>query len=208
MSGFSLIEVFVVVAIIGILSAISVPYFVNYEKLYKSDNQARIIMDLIAEASQRAMTRRRTFRFELDLTSNTALIIDENNIGAGDDVEVKSVSLEPASNVRFDQIPDGVSKPNPPNYNDAVFAKDTIGHKKGTETIIGNKVWTVRFQRDGTAVNTTGNLTNANLYVWIPLTSNSNLPTEKQLVRCITLAGTSSAIRFWKHNGSEFVSHR
>ena len=207
-NGFSLIEVFIVVAIIGILCAISVPYFLNYNKLYKSDNQARIIMDLMAEAGQRAMTRRRTFRFELDLTANKALIIDENNLGTADDTEIKAINLESVSNVRFDRKPNGVSKPNPPNYNDAVFAKDSIGHLEGTKRVSGNRVWAVRFQRDGTVVNSTGNLTSANLYVWIPLSPGSNLPSKKQLVRCITLVGTSGAVRYWKHSGSTFVPYQ
>lgn len=205
--GFSLVELIIVLLILAIMSAISIPYFLNYKKLYKSDNQAKIIMDLISETGQRALTQCRTFRFEIDMTTNTALIIDENNIGATDDREVKVVGLEVKSDVRVDRIPNGITKPNPPNYNDAVFARDNIGHISGNRTVSGNQVWAVRFQRDGTVVNSSGNLTSANLYVWTPLLPNSDDPSKKQLVRCITLAGTSSGIRYWKHDGTTFVAY-
>lgn len=206
--GFSLIEVIIVFLIIAILSVISVPYIFSYKKLYKTDGQAQIIMDLMAETGQFALTRRRTFRFEVDLTDNTAKVIDENDIGAGDDREVKSIALESPGEIRVDIMPTGVTKPDPPGYNDAVYSPDSIGHtSSGNKKIIGHNVWAVRFQRDGTVVNAAGSLINANLYVWIPRAPNSNQPWNKKLVRCLTLAGTSGAVRYWKHDGTKFLPY-
>ena len=130
-TGFSIIEILIVVGIIAILSAISLPYIVNYKRLYKSEDQALKVVDLMREASQLAVTRRRTFRLEIDLTENAVLIIDERNPDPATlvnetDVRIKKIPLEMVRDIRIDSIPTGVTKPNPPNYADAAFAADTI----------------------------------------------------------------------------------
>ena len=206
-SGFSLVELIIVLVIISILSAISLPYIYNYKKLYKSEDQALKIMDLMREASQMALTRRRTMRLEIDLTNNQILIIDENGAGAANDREIKAIPLEAVNEVRMDQIPTGISKPNPPNYNDAVFAPDTIGHLRGGTNVIGNNVWAARFTSNGSAVNSADVPISANLYVWAPLTAGSPNPRNNGEVRAITMFGGSGAIRYWKHNGSTFLPY-
>lgn len=205
--GFSMMELIIVLVIISVLSAIALPYIYNHKKLYKSEDQTLKIMDLMREASQFALTRRRTMRFEIDLTDNKMLVIDENAPGAADDNEIKALPLEAVNEVRMDQIPAGVSKPASTNYNDAVFAVDTIGHKRGTTIISGHNVWAARFQRDGSVVNSGGNLISANLYVWAPLTAGNINPRNKKEVRAITMFGGTGAVRYWKYDGAAFLPY-
>lgn len=204
-AGFSLIEVIIVLVIIAVLSAISLPYVYNYRKTYRSEDQALKVMDLMREASQLAITRRRTFRLEIDTATQSILIIDERNPGAGDDTEIKAIPLDPINEVRNNVIPTGVAKPNPPNYSDAVFATDGIGHQRGGSTVIGNNVWAARFRRDGTVVDAANNPVSANLYFFPPQTAGSAVPRKLNEVRAITIFGGSGAVRFWKHNGSTLV---
>ena len=173
MEGFSLPELIIALVIIAILTAISIPYIYNYKKLYKSEDQSLKVMDLMREASQLALTRRRTMRLEIDLTDNKILIIDENGAGAADDKETKSIPLESIGELRMDIAPTGISKPNPPNYSDAVYAADTIGHKRGTSTISGHNVWAARFKSDGSVVKSDGTLVSATIFVWSPLVAGS-----------------------------------
>lgn len=206
-SGFSLIELIIVLVIMMVLSAISLPYIYNYQKRYKSEDQALLVMDFMREANQLALNKRRTMRLEIDLTDNKLLLIDEKEAGAGDDTEVKAIPLELTNEVRMDQIPTGVSKPNPPNYNDAVFATDTIGHKRAGTTVTGHRVWAIKFKSDGSVVNAAGTLTSANLYVWAPVAAGSANPRSLKEVRAITIFGGSGAVRYWKHNGTTFVAY-
>ena len=71
-SGFSMTELLVVLGVIGVMSVISLPYIVNYKKAYKSEDQALKVIDMMREAGQLALNRRRTIRFELDFTNNFA----------------------------------------------------------------------------------------------------------------------------------------
>lgn len=198
--GFSMTELLVVLGLIAVMTAISLPYFYNYNRLYKSEQQAIKMVDLMREASQLAITRRRTMRVELDLTQNAFLIIDEN--GAAPDTRVKTIPLENVGNLRIDTIPAGVTRPNPPNYTDITFAADTIGHQFNGTTVTGNNVWAARFMSDGSVVNAAGVPLNATIYVWPPVTPGSATPRNVKEVRAITLFGGSGALRFWRHNGT------
>lgn len=201
-NGFSMPELLVSLAIIGVLSAISLPFIFNFKRAYKSEDQALKVIDLMREAGQLALIRRRTIRFEIDYTANAALIIDENN--SAPDRLVKSIPLEPTREVRMDIIPATVNKPNPPNYANAVAAADTRGHLAGATAVNGNSVWMARFRSDGSVVDTADIPISANIYSWPPDRPGSTTARNKSEVRAITIFGGSGAIRYWKYNGTVF----
>lgn len=202
--GFSVVELLVVLGIIAVMAAISIPYLINYKKGYRSEDQTLKIIDLMRETGQLALQKRRTFRFEIDLTDNEVLIIDENGTAA--DSMLKRIPLEMTKEVRVDMIPVGVTKPNPPNYSDITFATDGLGHLEGATTVTGHNVWAARFRSDGSVVNASNNPISANIYIWPPQTPGSTTPRNKTEVRAITIFGGSGAIRYWKHNGVGLVA--
>lgn len=204
--GFSVVELLVVLGIIAVLSAISLPYIINYKKAYKSEDQALKVIDIMREANQLAITRRRTMRIEIDLTDNAILLIDEN--GAAADTLIKKIPLEATKDIRNDVIPSGVTKPNPPNYADIAFATDTVGHLVGTITVTAHNVWAARFKSDGSVVNGANVPLNATIYVWPPVTPGSGTARANVEIRVITLFGGSGALRYWKHNGTAFVANQ
>lgn len=205
-SGFSIIELIIVLGIIAVMSAISLPYIVNFKKGYKSEDQAIKMIDVMRETAQLALNRRRTMRFQIDLTANAMLIIDEFN--AQPDVLVKSIPLELTRDLRNDIIPVGVTIPNPPNYANIAFTTDTTGHRVGAATVNGNSIWAARFRSDGSVVNAANVPISASIYIWPPVTPGSTTPRNLAEVRAITLFGGSGAIRYWKHNGTTFVANQ
>ena len=206
-AGASVVEVLMVVAVVLILSSIAIPYMWNSKKLYKSEDQALRMMDLMREAAQTALVKRRTIRYEIDLTDNALLLIDESQ-NSPQGQQLKKIPLELTRDVRVDAIPTGVSKPNPPNYNDAAFATDSVGHLIGATTITGHNVWACRFKSDGSVVNSAGNPISANIYVWPPQSSGSLTPRNTGEIRAITLFGGTGAIRYWKYTGSAFTAYQ
>lgn len=208
MKGFSVTELMIVFVILAIMSAISLPYFFNYRKLYKAEEQSLKLLDLMRETNQMALTRRRTFRFEVDLTANTALIIDENEPGNADDIQIKSIQLEPVSDIRVNQAPAGITTTNLPGYAAAVYANDSIGHQvPGKPRVSGNTVWATRFRSDGSVVNTAGVPVSATLYVWEPSTPGATTAKNNNGIRVVTLFGGSGAVRYWKYNNNQFYSY-
>lgn len=203
--GASIVEIVMALVIIGILSAISLPYITNYKKYYKSEDQALKILDLMREASQLALAQRRTIRFEIDLTDNVVLLIDQNGSAAG--TQIKKVPLEATKDIRVDTIPTGVTKPNPPNYTDIAFTTDTVGHTVGASTVNGHSIWAARFKRDGSVVNAADTPISVNIYVFPPVSNGSTTPRIKNEVRAITMFGGSGAIRYWRYENSAFVAN-
>lgn len=201
--GFSITELLVVVAMIAILAAISIPMIVSSRKLYRSEEQALKVIDLMGEASQKALNQRRIYRFEIDLTDNVILLIDEN--GANPDVLVKRIPMNLVSEVRMDQKPDAVNKPNPPNFNDAVFAADSLGHMDGSTSVTGHQVFAARFRSDGSVVNAAGVPLTANIYVWAPKVPASTIRRSNGETKALTLYGASGLVRYWKYDGTQFI---
>ncbi len=190
--GYSMVELLVVLGIIAILTVISLPYLVNYSKMYKSEDQAIKVMDLMRETAQLALNRRRTVRFELDRNDTgrpQARIIDENN--GGTPIVVKSIPLEPLNEIRMD-LPSGITAPNPPNYANIVY---TSG------------VWSARFRSDGSVVNAANTPISTTIYSWPPASGGST-PRRMTEVRAITIFGGSGAVRYWKYTGSTFLPYQ
>lgn len=205
-SGFSLVEIFVVLAVVAVMMVIAVPYFSSYTKLYKSEDQSIKMLDFMREAGQLAISRRRTMRVEIDLTENALLMIDEN--GAAPDNRIKTIPLERTQDLRLDVVPVGVTKPNPPNYNDITFATDSVGHQFNGNTVTGHSVWACRFRSDGSVVDVADVPINGTIYVWPPVSYGSTTPRNIKEVRAITMFGGSGAVKYWKHNGTTFVPNQ
>jgi hypothetical protein len=206
-AGASILEIMTALAIILILTSVAIPYIWNYKKVYKSEDQSLRMMDLMREAAQTALVKRRTVRFEIDLTDNALLLIDESQSAPKGQL-LKKIPLELTRDLRVDSIPTGLSKPNPPNYADAAFATDNVGHLVGAATITGHNIWACRFKSDGTVVNSAGNPTSANIYIWPPQTTGSLNPRNTAEVRAITLFGGTGAVRYWKYTGAAFTPYQ
>jgi prepilin-type N-terminal cleavage/methylation domain-containing protein len=196
--GFSLIELLVVMGVVLILTTVSLFYLTAQRKLYNTDEQALKIIDLIQEARQRALTQRETLRVEIDLTSNTGRLINENNTGnATDDKVLRQVTFYPVGNVRSDIRPTNVSTAPPETL--PVPTAQFVGSQHPLSA--GHNVATFRFLLDGTVVNAGTNatgsgatVTGATLYIWKPKASNNN---ESEMTKAITILGATGSVRMW-----------
>lgn len=198
-SGFSLLELLVVVGLIMLLSGIMLFYLSGHQKLYKPDDEAIQIADILQEARQRSLAQRETLRVELNLTTNIVTLINENSATTtSDDVVLKRFTLFSTNDVKISTRPAQITTgpPEPMPVPTAVF-KPSVYPSSTTQNVC-----TIRFLSNGTAVdagtNATGNAavpTGVSLFVWSP---KKTAPTESEQARAITVLGATGSIRMWE----------
>lgn len=198
-NGFSLAELLIALIIIGILSLISVFYLTAHTRLYKVEDQALKIVDILQEAKQRALNERQTMRVEINTIKNAVILIDENTAASGDsdDREIKRLTLAHTNEVRVGARPANISADpaEPTPVSPLAFAPSS--HPLTT----GNSVGVIRFSSSGLVLSAGTNsvgagatMTGATVYVWKPKKS---APTDSEMTRGITVLGPSGTIRMW-----------
>ena len=199
--GFSLIELMIVMLIICIMSVITILSFKG-EKKYLADSEAYKILDLLNEARQRSLTQHETMRIEFNQTRNIAQLITENAPGnAADDQVIKTLSLEEVSYVVV-----GVTPKNVDTAPSEMSPTPVLNFKISNHPLsLNDTVATLRFVTNGTVLDAGSNnigknasLTGATIYIWTPDYSNNNPLDTGNIIRAITVQGTSGLSRYLK----------
>jgi type IV fimbrial biogenesis protein FimT len=90
--GFSLIELLIVLAIMGIVSAITAPNFMNYMAERRLNGAARMVMSDLMAARQKAVSQNNEFKVFFDASNHQYTILDDDdNDGAADGGEATDV---------------------------------------------------------------------------------------------------------------------
>ncbi len=201
-AGFSLIELLGVLAVIAILTAITIFYLAGHQQAYKPDDQALLITDMLQEARQRSLTQVETMRVEVNETTNRVRLIDENaDNTAGDDVILREIALFKTADVKFrtrpSNIPIGTNPPEMFPVDDAVF-KGSVHPLSPAQTVC-----TLRFMSNGqvhdAGTNATGVgsvPTGVTLHTWAPKKAPNDNTSE--IARAITVVGSSGTVRLWE----------
>lgn len=192
-AGYSLIELLIVLTIITVMSAVTGYYLTFHKQAYRADDQALQIIDVLQEARQRTLTQRLTMRVEIDMTTNSVKLYNEQTATTtDDDVLIRQVSLMPANQVVVDKKPSEISEtpPEPIPTQDAEFKTSTYPISQS------HKVCTMRFHSDGMVTDAAGVTAGNNIYVWMP---NKTEPNRSDIARAITVIGSTGAIRLWEY---------
>lgn len=200
-SGFSLIEMLIVVVLIGILVTVSIFYASAHKKLYKPDDESLQIADVLQEARQRSLTQREAMRVEVNLTRNVVTLYDENEpTTVDDDLVIRQIQLSPQIEVVTSVRPSNISV-NPPEtlpIAPAVYLPSI--HPQS----LADNVATMRFLSNGTVTNagntTTGGgavPTGVALFVWAPTKTD---PNKSEIARSITVIGSTGLIKLWEYD--------
>ncbi|MGI9056895.1 MAG: pilus assembly FimT family protein [Pyrinomonadaceae bacterium] len=202
-SGFSLVEILVVLTLIIFVGATASFYLNNHKKLYKTDDQTLLIADILQEARQRSLTQRETMRVEIDLTDNEVRLIDENSVDTADDDQLlKTLVISFPNEVRMDSRAGNIAynPPEPLPIPTAVY-KPSVYPTSAT-----HQVFTLRFQSNGTVSDGGNNATGVGavvggvtLHIWQP--DNEN-PNESSIARALTVIGSTGSIRIWEFDQS------
>jgi prepilin-type N-terminal cleavage/methylation domain-containing protein len=207
--GFSLLELLVVLAIIAVLTTISIFYLAGHKQLYKPDDEALLINDILQEARQRSITQRETLRVEINRTRNTVTLYDENEGATADDDRVlKSMAMFDQTEVRVGTAPANIA-PNPPEplpVPTSAFAPSVY------PASISDTVCTLRFLANGQVVNAGNNAvgtgavaTGATIHIFAPA---KDIPANATIARALTVIGSTGTIRLWEWDYSSVDANK
>jgi Tfp pilus assembly protein FimT len=193
--GVSIVEILIVVAMIAIITAISVIQFTRTADSYDADNAAYKILNYCREANGRAVSDHHSYRVVINTNTGNISLINEVlpttptgatcTCGEGDTVTGTDVLVkqEPVgTRVSFTQ-PTAITTlpPSPYNYAAATFS--------------GGQ-WTAHFNSNGSVVDPWSSQAPLSCTIFV---SPADLQTQLGLVRAVTIFTSSGSVRYWMY---------
>lgn len=193
--GFSLIELLIVMAIMMIMTMIAVSALYAGRQLTVTDDQALKILEMMREARQIAITKRRPVRFELDPTARRIRVIDTAGVGTGDDLLIREEPMinAPVSVVVDSGPPSGVAVMPYTDYPQTTFTSLPHPVYGG-----GGNVWAAVFLNNGSIIDPSSAGSGSTP---VPVSNTiliQNLQQGAATVRAVTVFGGTNSVRMWR----------
>lgn len=192
----SLLELVIVLAMIVIVAAISLPSLIGARRLVRSSTIPRQILTEMRAARQQAMTQRRAITVQYDDQNKQLVVINHRASGpallnaggypqTAGSVQEKVISLAD-SGVNTDDITYGM----PPNLPSS--ASGNLDDRVSMTALTNNQL-NVTFQPSGSVVDAAGNPVNRALFLY-----NNKAPEDTACA--VSILGAAGRVKSWKYN--------
>lgn len=194
--GYSVIETLIVMALIGVLSALAIPQLISERRLTRSVGVTREILSQMRLARQLAMSQRQAFTFQYNDTTKQISIIDHNsNLGPGIFADpgypntaastIMSTSPLAAGGLDSSEITYGIPTGLPTS---------ALGDGTALTGLTNNQI-NVTFQPDGSVIDAMGNPTGIAMFIY-------NSRASRATASAISVMGASGRIKIWRYDRS------
>lgn len=176
-AGFTLTEMIVVVALIGIGFAVAIPVTMDMVTRAKNDSSVVVAHTFLDGARDRAVAERRNF--ELTFVMPNRLQLERIEVPSGVKTIVAEMQLEGGQEfVKFPAVGDTPD----------AFGAPTAIHFTGTMPVM--------FTSDGSLIDSAGDVVNGSVFMGVP--------DHPETARAVTIFGVTGMLRTWKWRGAEW----
>jgi Tfp pilus assembly protein FimT len=200
-SGRSIIEILVVVAIIAILSAVTLPQVISARRLLRSAQLPREVVTQLRHARQQAMSQRQPFTFQYDHATKQVVIIDHGPTLTGTAVmnapgypntagstTVLTIPLTGGPGIPSSELSYGL----PPGVSGTA---STLDDTSTFTALPGTNKINITFQPDGTVIDGNGIFQNPTLFLY-------NNKAGQETAAAISVLGAAGRVKVWRYNTS------
>lgn len=203
--GFSILEMLIVVGIVSIVSAISIPQVIGARRIMRSAGVTNELTSALRDARQMSISRRRAVTFQYDDATKRVNLIDHgaNTLGLGisgatvlssdnypytPGSSVASTIMLGVGGTTASEMAYGVPSGTP-------TAAKTLPDKTALATLTTAKTLNITFQPNGTIVGTDGTASDFAFAVY-----NSVQPHET--ATAVSILGATGRIKSWRYSES------
>ncbi|HEY7292387.1 MAG TPA: type II secretion system protein [Vicinamibacterales bacterium] len=188
--GFSLIEVMFVLAILAVLTSISMLQIQTARSALKGDAAMRVVLSQMNQAREMAIAQRRYMRVTFTASPPTVYVVREDTTTTT--TTLAAIPFEGGAKFAVPTVLAAPSKDTPDNFGNTTPTTFTSGNGTFQSTTGSSSV--IKFAPDGTLVDWNGQTTNGSVF-----TSIANDPLS---ARAITVLGSTGRVRGYRWDGS------
>ncbi|HVQ37782.1 MAG TPA: type II secretion system protein [Pyrinomonadaceae bacterium] len=194
--GYSIIETLIVMALIGVLSALAIPQLISERRLTRSVGVTREILSQMRLARQLAMSQRQAFTFQYNNTTKQISIIDHNsNLGSGLFTDPSYPNTVASTVLSTTPLAAGGLDSSEITYGIPTSLPTTALGDGIAMTGLTNNQFNVTFQPDGSVIDASGNPVGVAMYIY-------NNRAWRGTASAISVMGASGRIKIWRYDRS------
>jgi type II secretory pathway pseudopilin PulG len=194
-SGFSTIDILIVVALIGVLSALAVPQMISQRRLIRSAAFTREIITQIRLARQQAMSQREAVTLQYNQTQRQLVLIEHNASGPTVLADPGYPNTAGSSVIRTTPLAVGGLPASEISYGIPAGLPTGALDDGVTRTALSSSKVNITFQPDGSVIDANGNPLNRALFLY-----NSKAPNET--AAAISVLGAAGRVKLWRYNSN------
>lgn len=194
--GYSIIETLIVMALIGVLSALAIPQLISERRLTRSVGVTREILSQMRLARQLAMSQRQAFTFQYNNTTKQISIIDHNsNLGPGIFADPGYPNTTASTIISTSPLAAGGLDGAEITYGIPTGLPTSALGDGTAPTGLTNNQLNVTFQPDGSVIDATGNPRGMAMFIY-------NSRASRATASAISVMGASGRIKIWRYDRS------
>jgi prepilin-type N-terminal cleavage/methylation domain-containing protein len=194
--GYSIVETLIVMALIGVLSALAIPQLISERRLTRSVGVTREISSQMRLSRQLAMSQRQAFTFQYNNATKQISIIDHNsNLGSALFADPTYPNTANSATVSTIPLSAGGLDSSEITYGIPAGLPITALGDGILMTGLTNNQLNVTFQPDGSVIDPVGNPVGVAMFIY-------NNRASQGTASAISVMGASGRIKIWRYDRS------